>query len=153
MASEPDRARPGALPGVRAVSERGVILARWVVPEPRFARRAPAGRRSSDTPGSAPGGQPNPACSGEPAQLSADGAVLASSRYEPACQPRWARCPVQGEVHLLAPVAVDVALSAGQAHALCGRSIAAAGLTLRAPGVVCVYCLAVGSSPGGDRGW
>lgn len=151
MASEPDRAWPGALPGVRAMSERGVILARWAVPvpEPRFARRAPAGRRSSDTPGSAPGGQPDPACSGESGQLSADGAVSVSSSH----QPRWACCPVEGQLHLLAPVAVAVALSVGQAHALWGRYIPAAGLTLRAPGVVCVYCLAVGSSPGGDRAW
>ncbi len=96
------------------MSEHRVILVRWAVPEPRFARQAPAGRRSSDAPESTPGGQPDPGCSGESDQLSAEGAVSPSSRHQLAYQPRWARCPVEGQWHLLAPAAVAVALSEGR---------------------------------------
>jgi hypothetical protein len=63
-------------------------LMAYFVSESVFPHQAPTGHRCSDPPDSAPGGQPVPA---------------------PA--PRWARCPVDQRLHLLAPaqaVAVDI---------------------------------------------
>lgn len=92
------------------------------VPSPWFAR--PAGRVSSSP---APRGQPDPPATGPP---------------------RWVFCPVDGQLHLMAPVVVTTAAREGHGSALCGRLISADGLTLNGrSGPLCISCLAVGTAP------
>lgn len=86
------------------------------VAEPVFPTKTPAGRRSSiSAPVPAPGGQPDP---GPRARISS---------IE---QLRWARCPDEGRLHLLAPGDVRRATADGHARAVCGRPVPAAGLTI-----------------------
>jgi hypothetical protein len=61
----------------------------WTVPPPLFSCKTPAGRRLN-RPVPVPGGQPDPTTGAEPVPAA-----------------RWARCPVDGQLHLLA--AADVA--------------------------------------------
>lgn len=61
--------------------------------------------------------------------------------------PRWARCPVDRQLHLLAPVeAAAAAGTEGHGRAGCGRLIPAAGLTIegRPSAGFCAACLTVG---------
>jgi len=105
-----------------------------LVPEPQFPRKAPAGRQSN-RPDPIPGGQPD--STGVPATTPAPVAA------------RWTRCPIDGQLHLLAPM--DVPTAAGgqvDAYALCGRRICAGKPTLRGPSQgLCMSCLAAGSAP------
>ena len=100
------------------------------VPPPQFPHKIPAGRRLSGSPEPAPGGRPDPSLgAGE--------------------RPRWARCPVDERLHLLAPVDVVLAATAGHARALCGGRRPTEGLTLGGPSrALCVSCIAAGTSPG-----
>ena len=58
-------------------------------------------------------------------------------------QLRWARCPDEGRLHLLAPVEVVVAATGGQAEALCGRALPPQCLTLAngSSRAVCMACV------------
>lgn len=69
------------------------------VPPPLFPRKIPAGRRLSGNPEPAPGGRPDPSLGARE-------------------RPRWARCPVDERLHLLAPVDVLLAATASHAHAM-----------------------------------
>jgi hypothetical protein len=61
--------------------------------------------------------------------------------------PRWVRCPVDHQLHLLAPAGVIAAGIKGHGHALCGRLIPADGLTIDGPsGSLCISCLAAGTA-------
>lgn len=116
-------AEPGArsVPHVRVVG--GVMSDAIQAPPPRFPHKFPAGRRSS-APVESPGGQPDP-------------------MRVPA---RWARCPVDQRLHLLAPLAIAAAALVGHGHALCGRRIPAAGLVLSGVSAPpCLSCLAAGT--------
>jgi hypothetical protein len=85
----------------------------WTVPPPLFSCKTPAGRRLN-RPVPVPGGQPDPTTGAEPVPAA-----------------RWARCPVDGQLHLLATADV-AAVTAGDAYAaLCGRWIPVGELTLR----------------------
>ncbi len=58
---------------------------------------------------------------------------------------RWARCPEDGRLHLLAAAEADVALGGGHAAgALCGIRLGAGGLTLSTgpAAELCLACLA-----------
>ena len=102
----------------------------WTVPPPLFSCKTPAGRRLN-RPVPVPGGQPDP----NPVRCAS-------------AAPRWVRCPVDGQLHLLA--AADVAAAtAGDAYAaLCGRWIPVGELTLRGSSQgLCVSCLAAGTAP------
>jgi hypothetical protein len=68
---------------------------------------------------------------------------------EPVPAARWARCPVDGQLHLLAAAADVAAATAGAAYAaLCGRRIPVGELTLRGSSQgLCVSCLAAGTAP------
>ncbi len=64
---------------------------------------------------------------------------------------QWAYCPDEGRLHLLGPAEVVVAATGGHAEALCGRALAAAGLTLThgSSGAVCMTCVnRIPSDPG-----
>jgi hypothetical protein len=100
-------------------------------PAPRFAHQIPAGRWSSGNPDlPVPDGQPGPA----PAARAA--------------RPRWARCPVDQQLHLMTPAGVQMAAAAGYGFALCGRRLAAAALTLRGESEgLCLSCVAAGTAP------
>jgi len=106
----------------------------WV-PDPQFPHKTPAGRRSSSCPAPlpAPGGQPDP----NPQATGSSGEQL-----------RWARCPDDDHLHLLAPA--DVVLGAGgHAQAVCGQRIPAEVLTItRGPaGALCMSCVIGATSP------
>ena len=100
------------------------------VPPPQFPHKIPAGRRLSSSPAPAPRGRPFPSPgAGE--------------------RPRWAHCPVDERLHLLASVDVVLAATPGHAQALCGRRIPTEGLTLGGPSrALCVSCIAAATSPG-----
>jgi hypothetical protein len=99
----------------------------WTVPPPLFSCKTPAGRRLN-RPVPVPGGQPDPTTGAEPVPAA-----------------RWARCPVDGQLHLL--TAADVPAGAAYA-ALCGRRIPVGELTLRGSSQgLCVSCLAAGTAP------
>jgi hypothetical protein len=103
----------------------------YLLPDPVFARQAPAGHRSSPAP--APGGQPDPPVVPAPASAAA--------------VPRWARCPVDQQLPLLGPAGVREVVALGCAQSLCGRLLFAQGLTLSGRcGVPCVSCLAAGTT-------
>ncbi|MGH3685053.1 MAG: hypothetical protein ACRDRU_07660 [Pseudonocardiaceae bacterium] len=96
------------------------------VPDPLFSTTIPADRQPPCPPPLPPGGQPDP-------QHSGDGAGPL----------RWARCPDGGRLHLLAPAEVVIAATRGHAQALCGRPLAAEGLTLaQGSAELCIACLA-----------
>jgi hypothetical protein len=60
---------------------------------------------------------------------------------------RWARYPVDQQLHLLAPAGITTAGTQDHAKALCGRRIPVEGLTLKAEsGSLCVSCLATGTA-------
>jgi hypothetical protein len=102
------------------------------VPAPQFPHKTPAGHRSS-APVPAPGGQPDPTVCPTPASAAA--------------VPRWARCPVDQQPHLLDPAGVREVVALGSAQSLCGRLIFAQGLTLTGRcGAPCVSCLAAGTA-------
>lgn len=98
------------------------------VPDPLFATKIPAGRRSSCPAPLPPGGQPDP------------NASTAESDVRPL---RWVRCPDEGRLHLLAPAEVLRATGRGHARALCGRSVPATGLTITddSSGALCMACV------------
>ncbi len=98
------------------------------VPDPLFATTIPAGRRSSCPAPLSPGGQPDP----NPSTGESDVRPL-----------RWARCPDEGRLHLLAPAEVLRATGRGHARALCGRSVPARGLTITddSSGALCMACV------------
>jgi hypothetical protein len=107
-----------------------------LLPAPVFARMTPAGRRLSDAPESAPGGQPVPAPSAETG-CGCPVPVL----------PRWARCPVDHRLHLLAHAEAVAAGLSGDGRAWCGRRIPAAGLALSGPSAgFCMACVAAGTA-------
>jgi hypothetical protein len=58
----------------------------------------------------------------------------------PSPLPRWARCPVDRHLHLLAPVEVAAAGIEGHGRAGCGRLIPRAGLTIDGGSVVRGVC-------------
>jgi hypothetical protein len=89
------------------------------VPEPRFPRTA-ARQPKSPAPGAA-------------AQLARPGVE----------QLRWARCPDHGQLHLVEPAAVSLAVTRGYAPALCGCQIVAEGLTINGVpyGALCMACV------------
>ena len=61
--------------------------------------------------------------------------------------PRWARCPVDEQLHLLAPADVQTAGVEGYAYARCGRLLIAEGLTLSGQSMgLCMDCLAAGTT-------
>ncbi|MGH3548910.1 MAG: hypothetical protein ACRDQU_12530 [Pseudonocardiaceae bacterium] len=135
-------------------------------PPPRFPREFPAGRRSSScSPPLPPGGQPDPtghpkfpagrrsstpdSPGGQP-DPSTDVSLSAGSGHQVGSYPpatvRWAWCPVDARLHLLAPLNVARAALLGHGFALCGRRIPALGLTHGvASGGPCVACVAVRS--------
>ncbi len=98
------------------------------VPDPLFATKIAAGRQSSCPVPLAPGGQPDP------------NASRGASDVRPL---RWAHCPDEGRLHLLAPDEVLRATGRGHAQALCGRSVPARGLTLtdNSSGALCLACV------------
>jgi hypothetical protein len=105
-------------------------VSRTVVPPPLFSRKTPAGRRLN-RPVPVPGGQPDPTTSAEPVPAA-----------------RWARCPVDGQLHLLAATDVAAATASDAYAALCGRRIPVGELTLRGSSQgLCVSCLAAGTAP------
>jgi hypothetical protein len=118
-------------PGLLALSDldlRCKVI--FSIPPPQFPRKIPASRRLSSS--------PHPLLAARP-----DPSVGAGER------PRWTRYPVDERPHLLAPVDVVLAATAGRAQALCGRRIPAEGLTLGGPSrALCVSCIAAGTSPG-----
>jgi hypothetical protein len=60
---------------------------------------------------------------------------------------RWVRCPVDQQLHLLAPDGVATTGIQGPAEALCGCRIPVEGLTLKGQsGSLCVSCLAAGTT-------
>lgn len=67
---------------------------------------------------------------------------------------RWARCPDEGRLHLLAPADVVVAATSRHAEALCGRALAAVGLTLThgSSEALCMTCVSRVPSDPGPRG-
>lgn len=97
-------------------------LTGWLL-STRFARGVPA--RQSSVVGSPDGSDPSPP-------------IVARARL------RWVGCPVDQRLHLLGPVGVQAAQAGGEAHALCGRRIRAAALTLRWAHPFCVSCVAAG---------
>jgi hypothetical protein len=105
------------------------------VPDPQFPRagfprvRFPASRRSSmPEPPFVPGGQPDPRC------LGAGSGVT---------RLRWACGLDQRLLHLPAPGAVLLVITAGHAQAVCGHPIPAQGLTLTSgrAQTLCTACL------------
>jgi hypothetical protein len=84
---------------------------------PRFARKAPAGRWCA--PESVPGGQPV----SDPAELPDEGHHVAGDPPGPVLVPRWARCPTDRHLHLLAPAQAQAAGIKGHGRAGCGRLI------------------------------
>ncbi len=112
-------------------------VAAYLLPAPVFARLTPAGRRSSG-PVRSPGGQP---------------VSDLAQRRTPVCGwpapvlPRWARCPVDRHLHLLAPAEAAAAEIDGHGRAGCGRLIPRAGLTIGGPATgFCLGCMAVGTA-------
>lgn len=125
-------------------------FAAYLLPDPLFARQHPAGRRLSDAPESAPGGQPvldPPATPPAIAPALPDNGHHVAGYVPDAPAPRWARCPVDQRLHLLSPGEVAAAGGEGHGRAACGRLISAKGLTLAGPSAgMCVGCLAVGTA-------
>jgi hypothetical protein len=111
-------------------------VAAYLLPAAVFARLTPAGRRSSG-PVRSPGGQPVP---GHP------GGDLAWGCPAPPL-PRWARCPLDHRLHLLAHAEAAAAALSGHGRALRGRRISAAGTPLSGPSAgFCTACVAVGTA-------
>lgn len=63
-------------------------------------------------------------------------------------QLRWARCPDDGQLHLVQPGDVALAAASGYAQAFCGHQIVAEGLTINrvASGALCMACVIVATS-------
>ena len=63
-------------------------------------------------------------------------------------QLRWARCPDDGQLHLVQPADVILAAARGCAQALCGHQIVAEGLTINsvASGALCMACVMAATS-------
>jgi hypothetical protein len=63
-------------------------------------------------------------------------------------QLRWARCPDDGQLHLVQPAAVTLAAASGYAQAFCGHQIVAEGLTINsvASGALCMACVMAATS-------
>ncbi|MGH3784293.1 MAG: hypothetical protein ACRDRO_27655 [Pseudonocardiaceae bacterium] len=123
-------------PGHRNVCTTCAAISR--VPPPRFPQKLPAGRRCrSGPPLRAPGGQP------DSISAALERVVAVLRLMHPGIEARWARCPVEGHLHLLAPAGVA---AEGFAYALCGRAVAADGLAVHewSSGTHCVSCLAAG---------
>ncbi len=97
----------------------------YLAPAPVFARHIPAGRRVRNAAEATPGGQPVPV------------SVL----------PRWARCPVDQHLHLLAAAQAQAAEIQRHGRAGCGRLIPVVGLTIDgAAAGSCESCMAVGTA-------
>ncbi|MGH3996186.1 MAG: hypothetical protein ACRDTJ_01825 [Pseudonocardiaceae bacterium] len=126
----------------------------FAVPPPRFPRKTPADRWLSEATESVPGGQPVPDPADSVAGLPDNGHRAAGdpggdpagARVPPL--PRWARCPVDRHLHLLAPAEAQAAGIEGHGRAGCGRLIPRAGLTIDGASVAgwCVSCLTVGTA-------
>jgi hypothetical protein len=63
-------------------------------------------------------------------------------------QLRWARCPDDGQLHLVQPADVTLAAARGYAPAFCGHQIVAEGLTINsvASGALCMACVMAATS-------
>ncbi|HJT05180.1 MAG TPA: hypothetical protein VJ757_16375 [Pseudonocardiaceae bacterium] len=63
-------------------------------------------------------------------------------------QLRWARCPDDGQLHLVQPGAVALAAASGYAQAFCGLQIVAENLTIDsvASGALCMACVIAATS-------
>jgi hypothetical protein len=63
-------------------------------------------------------------------------------------QLRWARCPNDGQLHLVQPADVTLAAARGYAPAFCGHQIGAEGLTINsvASGALCMACVMAATS-------
>ena len=83
------------------------------VPDPQFPSKGAAVRQPASVP------FPAPAIRSEP--------EVERPSVE---QLRWARCPDDGQLHLVQPAAVTLAAASGYAQAFCGHQIVAEGLTI-----------------------
>lgn len=102
------------------------------VPDPQFPSKGAAGRQpASRVPSPAAAIQTDP----EDERPSVE-------------QLRWARCPDDGQLHLVQPAAVTLAAARGYAPAFCGHQIAAEGLTINsvASGALCMACVIAATS-------
>ena len=63
-------------------------------------------------------------------------------------QLRWARCPEDGQLHLVQPGDVALAAASGYAEGFCGHQIVAEGLTINsvASGALCMACVIAATS-------
>ncbi|MDQ3904922.1 MAG: hypothetical protein M3300_05620 [Actinomycetota bacterium] len=109
------------------------------VPDPRFSLSKLGNRPPSNT---APRADP-----GQPPCPQAD-EIERHARRPGMEQLRWARCPDQGQLHLLHPADVTLARVRGYARALCGQQIIAEGLTINsiASGALCMGCVVAAGS-------
>ena len=63
-------------------------------------------------------------------------------------QLRWARCPDDGQLHLVQPADVTLAAARGYAPAFCGHQIVAEDLTINSvtSGALCMACVVAATS-------
>lgn len=128
--------QPEQPPGRRSRCVTCAAISR--VPPPRFPHKFPADRRSSSCPEPLPpGGQ------SDPLSAALERVVAVLRLVHPGIQARWALCPLDGHLHLLAPAG---AAAQGFGYALCGRAVAADGLADSewSSGMHWVSCLAAG---------